>query len=313
MLKKFWKRWYKNMVNMVIFGSVAFDSIKTPFGSVEKTLGGSGTFASLAASFFAKPGIVSAVGKDFPKENEEFLKSKGIDLLGLRRMQGKTFHWKGEYGLDINLAKTIKTEMNVLADYKPELPDEYKNAEFLLLGNNDPEAQLDILKQMKKRPKLVVADTMNFYIEKKREKVLEVVREADICLMNDAEARMLFKTPNLVKASKEILKLNSELSIIKKGEHGALLSTAQGCFVAPAYPIENLIDPTGCGDCFAGAMVGFLAKEGMVNEDLMRKAIIYGSTIASFNAEGMGLERLKKLSPEEIDKRFEEFREISRF
>ena len=301
------------MVDLVVFGSVAFDSIKTPFGSVEKTLGGSGAYASVAASFFSKPGIVSAVGSDFPTEEMGFFKSKGIDLKGLELKQGKTFHWSGEYGLDINAAKTIKTEFNALADFKPQLPAEYRKADFLLLGNNDPEMQLDVLRRMSKKPKLVIADTMNIYIEKQRDKVLQVVKEADICLLNDSEARLLFNTPSLVAASKEILKLNSELSIIKKGEHGALLSTAKGCFVAPGYPLENLVDPTGCGDCFAGALMGFLAKEGRVSEDLMRKAIIYGSVVASLNAEGMGLEKLRATTLDDLNKRFNEFKEIVRF
>jgi len=301
------------MVDLIVFGSVAFDSIKTPFGEAERILGGSGTYASIAASFFCNPGVVSAVGSDFPGEEMDFLKKKGVDLAGLDLKPGKTFHWKGEYGLDINVAKTLQTDFNVLKDYKPELPASYKKAGFLLLGNNDPETQLDVLKQMEKRPKLVVADTMNIYIDTKKDKVLEVVKEADICLMNDSEARMLFNTPNLVKAAKEILKLDSNLAIIKKGEHGAILSTAKGSFVAPAFPLENIVDPTGCGDCFAGAMIGFLAKQGKIEEDIMRQAIIYGSVVASFNAEGMGTKRLRSLAMKDIDKRFNEFKEIVRF
>jgi ribokinase len=300
------------MVECVIVGTVAFDSIKTPFGSAEKVLGGSATYASLAASFFAKPGIVSVVGKDFPKEHFDFFEKKGIDTKGIAENEGKTFAWSGEYGLDINIAKTLKTELNVLSQFDPKLPEEYRKAEFLFLGNIDPELQLKVLEQMNKT-KLVVADTMNYWIEKKREKVLEIVKKTDICLMNDAEARQLFNTPNLIQAAKEILKLDSDLAIIKKGEHGALLCTENGSFVAPAYPLANVIDPTGCGDSFAGALIGFLAKQGKVNEGLMRKAIIYGSTVASFNAEGMGTERMKTLSRNEINKRFEEFKEIMRF
>lgn len=301
------------MPDPVIFGSVAFDSIKTPFGEAERTLGGSGTYSGIAASFFSKPGIVSAVGSDFPTEAMGFLKSRGIDLEGLEIKPGKTFFWKGEYGLDINFAKTVETQFNVLEGFKPEMPERYRKAGFLLLANNDPETQLELLRQMEKRPKLVIADTMNYYIEKSREKVLEVVKEADICLMNDTEARQLFNTPSLVKAAKEILKLESDLAIIKKGEHGALLTTAKGSFVAPAYPLENVVDPTGCGDCFAGAMIGFLAKQGKVDEEAMRKALIYGSTVASFNAEGMGTERLKSLKMADIEKRFQEFREMVKF
>jgi len=300
------------MPNLVIVGTVAFDSVKTPFGSAERTLGGSAVYAGVAASFFSKPGIVSIVGTDFPEESMAFLKSRGIDTAGIKREVGETFFWKGEYGLDINVAKTLETDLNVLEKFRPELPKEYRSAEFVFLGNIDPELQLKVLGQVKK-PKLVIADTMNYWIESKPDKVLEIVKKADICLMNDAEARQLFKTSNLVAASKEILKLDSDLAIIKKGEHGALLSTSRGSFVAPAYPLENVVDPTGCGDSFAGAMIGFLAREGGLDEDLMRKALIYGSTVASFNAEGMGLERLKSLTMEEINQRFEEFREIVRF
>ncbi len=300
------------MVKCVVVGTVAFDSIKTPFGSVEKTLGGSATYASIAASLFSKPGIVSVVGKDFPEEGMKLLQGKGIDTKGIEKAEGKTFSWKGKYGLDINVAKTLQTDLNVLLKFQPKLQGEYKKAEFLLLGNIDPELQLKALEQMKKT-KLAIADTMNYWIENKREKVLEVVEKADICLMNDAEARQLFKTPNLVEAAKEILKRNSDLAIIKKGEHGSLLCTELGCFVAPAYPLENVVDPTGCGDSFAGALIGFLAREGKVNEDLMRKAIIYGSVVASFNAEGMALERLKELGTDDINKRFNEFKEIVRF
>ena len=300
------------MPDLVVVGTVAFDSIKTPFGSAERTLGGSAAYASTAASFFAKPGIVSVVGKDFPDENIEFFKGKGIDTAGIKTLEGKTFSWKGEYGLDINVAKTLQTDLNVLQRFDPQLPEEYKKAEFLFLGNIDPELQLRVLGQMEKT-KLVIADTMNYWIDSKREKVLEIVRKADICLMNDAEARQLFNTPNLVKAAKKILELDSDLAIIKKGEHGALLCTKLGAFVAPAYPLENVVDPTGCGDSFAGAMIGFLAREGRVDEQLMRKAIIYGSAVASFNAEGMGLEGLKGLSKEDIEKRFAEFKEIVSF
>jgi len=301
------------MPKVVVFGSVAFDSIKTPFGSAEKILGGSATYASVAASFFSKPGIVSIVGSDFPEEEMDFLKQKGIDLQGLEIAQGKTFFWKGEYGFDINSAKTIQVDMNVLGNFKPQMPEEYRKADFLLLGASNPATQLDLIKQMEKKPKLVIADTRDYYIERQKEEVLKVVKESDICLMNDSEARMLFNTPNLMQAAKEILKLDSDLAIIKKGEHGALLCTEKGAFAAPAYPLENVVDPTGCGDCFAGALIGFLAKEGKVDEDTMRKAIMYGSTVASFNAEGMGLERLRTLKMQEIEKRFNGFKEIVRF
>lgn len=300
------------MVEVVVVGTLAFDSIKTPFGSAERTLGGSATYASIAASFFAKPGIVSVVGNDFLDKDLKLLEEKGVDTKGVHKEKGKTFSWKGEYGLDINIAKTLETKLNVLETFNPKIPEEYKDAEFLFLGNIDPELQLKVLEQMK-NTKLVIADTMNYWIESKKDKVLEIVKKADICLMNDSEARQLFNTANLITAAKEILKLDSSLAIIKKGEHGALLTTEKGSFVAPAYPLNSVVDPTGCGDSFAGAMIGFLAQQGNVNEKLMRRAIIYGSTVASFNAEGMGLERLQNLSMDEINKRFEEFKEIVRF
>jgi ribokinase len=301
------------MPEVVIVGTVAFDSIRTPFGSAENALGGSASYAGVAASFFAKPGIVSVVGADFPEKDMLFFKKKGIDTAGIEKRQGKTFRWKGEYGLDINTAKTLETDLNVLAEFDPVLPEAYRSAKFLFLGNIDPEIQLKVLGQMKSRPRLVVADTMNYWIETKREKVLEIVKKADVCLMNDAEARELFKTPNLIQAAKKILELDSELAIIKKGEHGALLCTKEKCFVAPAYPLENVIDPTGCGDSFAGALIGVLAKSRDLGERAFRKAIVYGSTVASFNAEGMGLQRMQSLRKSEIEKRFGEFREIMRF
>ncbi len=300
------------MVDVVIAGSVAFDSIKTPFGHSEKTLGGSAVYASLAASFFSRPGMVSVVGKDFGKEHVDFLYEKGVDTDGLEQKDGKTFSWKGEYGLDINVAKTLEVDTKIWDSFKPSVPNEYKEAEFLFLGNIDPELQLHVLNQMKKT-KLVIADTMNHWIENKKDKVLEIVKKADVCLMNDAEARQLFNTPNLVQAAQKMLEMESDLAIIKKGEHGALLTTKKGSFVAPAYPLASIVDPTGCGDSFAGAMIGFLAKQGNVDEDAMRKAIIYGSTVASFNAEGLGLERLKKLEKTEIEQRFNEFKEMVRF
>jgi len=301
------------MPEVVIVGTVAFDSIRTPFGSAENALGGSASYAGVAASFFAKTGIVSVVGDDFPEKDMLFFKKKGIDTAGIEKKPGKTFRWKGEYGLDINTAKTIETDLNVLAEFDPVLPESYRGAKFLFLGNIDPEIQLKVLGQMKSRPRLVIADTMNYWIETKREKVLEIVRKADVCLMNDAEARLLFRTPNLMQAARKILELDSELAIIKKGEHGALLCTKEKCFAAPAYPLENVIDPTGCGDSFAGALIGVLAKSGNLGERAFRKAIVYGSTVASFNAEGMGLQRMQSLTRSEIDKRFAEFREIVRF
>jgi sugar/nucleoside kinase (ribokinase family) len=300
-------------VEVVIVGSIGLDTIETPFGKAENVLGGSAAYASFASSFFAKTGIVSIIGKDFPQKNLDFFEEHGIGIEGIEKSAKDTFHWEGKYGFDVNVAQTIKTELNSLADFNPQLPESYRNADFLFLGNFDPEKQLQVLSQMKKRPKLVVSDTMNFYISSKPEKVLEVVKTADIALMNDAEARQLFKTPNLVKAAKKILELDSEFAIIKKGEHGCLLFSKKTHFAAPGYPLENIIDPTGCGDSFAGALTGFLAKTKKLNEKNFRKAIITASTIASFNAEDFSLNRMSRLKKSEIKNRITEFKKITKF
>ncbi|MBI4053174.1 MAG: sugar kinase [Candidatus Diapherotrites archaeon] len=300
-------------VDVVIVGSVALDSVKTPFGKVERALGGSATYASVAAGYFCRPGIVGVVGKDFPKQHTDFLEKRGIDLQGLSHAQGKTFFWEGEYGFDLNQAVTKKTEVNVFENFRPELPEAYRKADYLFLGNIHPELQLDVLKQMDRRPKLVLADTMNMYISSQRAKVLEVVKEVDICLMNDSEARMLFNTPNLIKAAREILKLDSDIAIIKKGEHGSIMVSENDFFAMPAYPLENVIDPTGAGDCFAGALIGYLAKSKDLGEKNFRKAIVYASTVASFNAEGFSLDNLKKTGISDIEERVKSFREIVRF
>ncbi len=301
------------MADVVIVGSVALDSIRTPFGEAKNVLGGSATYAGYACSFFAKPAVVAVVGKDFPKEHISLLKEREIDLEGLEIKEGKTFRWEGYYEFDLNQAHTIKTELNVLENFDPTLPEKYKDAEFLFLGNIDPTLQLNVLNQMNKKPKLVVADTMNYWIETKREKVLQLIKEVDIGLMNDSEARMLFDTTNLVSAAREILRLDSKIAIIKKGEHGSILFTDSSHFSAPGYPLENVKDPTGAGDCFAGAMIGYLAKTNDLSEANFRKAIIYASALASLNAEDFSLNNLKRISIEDIEGRYGEFKEIVKF
>jgi len=299
------------MADPVIIGTVALDSLETPFGKVKDVLGGSATYASIAASFFSKPGILSIIGKDFPKEHIEFLNKRGIDTDGII-VGNKTFRWQGFYEFDMNEAKTIRTELNSLESYKVKVPDHYKNAKYVFLANIDPELQLDVVKAMKK-PELVVMDTMNFWIEHKREQLLKAIDKADILVLNDAEARQLFNTPNLVKVANKALKLHTKAVIIKKGEHGALLFTDDKHFSAPGYPLENIKDPTGCGDSFGGALTGYLAKTRDLSEKNIRKAIVYGSVIASFNAEDFSIERLKKINHDDIEKRFKEFREIREF
>jgi len=302
------------MPKVVIIGSLALDDVKTPFGEVENALGGSATFASIACSLFSEAGIVGVVGEDFPKEHLELFKSKGIDVSGIEIQEGeKTFHWKGEYGLDLNNAITKQTDLNVLETFDPKLPEEYAEADFLFLGNIDPELQLKVLSQMKKRPGLVVADTMNLWIETKKEKVLEVVKKVDLALMNDAEARQLFNTSNLVKAAQEILKLDSKIAVIKKGEHGCIMFSGEKHFSCPGYPLQDVKDPTGSGDSFGGSLIGYLAKTNDFSEENMRKALVYASSVASFNAEGFSVEKLKKLTMHDVESRYKEFEEFVKF
>ena len=301
------------MASLVIVGSVALDTVKTPFGQVKDALGGAATYSSYAASFFSKPGIVGVVGSDFPEKHLRLLQKQGVDTSGVAvGKSGKTFRWEGYYEYDMNEAKTVKTELGVFASFKPQLPASYKDAEYVFLANIDPELQLDVLQQVRK-PKLVLLDTMNYWINNKKRQLLEVVKKADILLLNDSEARQLFETPNLVKAAASALKLGPKFVIIKKGEHGALLFSDGSHFSAPGYPLEAIRDPTGCGDSFAGALIGYLAGKKSSDEKKLRKAIIYGSVVASFNAEDFSLERMKRLTKGDIEKRYKEFERIREF
>ncbi len=299
------------MSDILIIGTVALDTIETPFGRVEKALGGSATYASFAASFFSKPALLSIVGNDFPKEYFELMKKRNIDLNGLK-ISGKTFHWEGFYEYDMNEAKTRKTELNSLEHFNVEMPKKYKNINYVFLANIDPELQLETLRQINK-PDFVVMDTMNFWINNKKESLIKVIKKVDVLLLNDGEARQLFNTANLVRAANEALSLGPKAVIIKKGEHGALLFTKNKHFNAPGYPLENIKDPTGCGDSFGGAFIGYLAKTKDSSERNLRKAIVYGSVVASHNAEDFGLNRLKHLTLDDIEKRYKEFQDIREF
>ena len=299
------------MSNVLVIGTVALDTIETPFGRVERALGGSATYASLAASFFSKPAIMSIIGKDFPNEYIDLLKNKNIDLEGLQ-MDDKTFHWEGFYEYDMNEAKTRKTELNSLINFKAKVPQRYKDIKYVFLANIDPDQQLATLKQLD-NPKFVVLDTMNFWIGNKEDVLLEVIKNVDVLLLNDGEARQLFNTVSLVKAANDALRLGPKGIIIKKGEHGALLFTKNKHFSAPGYPLENVKDPTGCGDCFGGGFIGYLAKTDNLSESNFRKAIIYGSVIASHNAEDFGANRLNTLTMNDINRRYKEFQEIREF
>ncbi len=301
------------MPNLVIVGSVALDTVKTPFGQVKDALGGAATYASYAASFFAKPAMVGVVGKDFPQHHLQLLQQKGIDAEGVEiDGNGKTFRWEGFYEYDMNEAKTVKTELGVFASFRPKLPESYKGAEYVFLANINPELQMSVLQQVN-NPRLVLLDTMNFWIQSKRQQLIEAIRRSDVLLLNDGEARQLFETTNLAKAAAAALKLGPKYIIIKKGEHGALLFSDGSHFSAPGYPLENIRDPTGCGDSFAGALIGYLSKLGDVHEPDIRRAIIYGSVIASFNAEDFSLERMKRLTNPEIEARYKEFERMREF
>ncbi|MFH0832427.1 MAG: PfkB family carbohydrate kinase [Candidatus Aenigmatarchaeota archaeon] len=296
------------MVDLVIVGSIALDEIKTPFGHVKDVPGGSATHASLAASFFTTPGIVGIAGEDF--QHFDIFHSSNICTKGLRIANGRTFRWSGYYEYDMNQAHTLETQLNVFKDFNPELPNDYKNARYLFLANIDPELQLSVLEQMKKP--ITVIDTMNYWIEKKREQLLDVIKKSNILLLNDAEARELFKTTNLIAAGKKILNLGLDAVVIKKGEHGALLFTDNELFPLPGYPLENVRDPTGAGDSFAGAFTGYLSKNGL-NEENVRKAVVYGSAVASFNVEDFSFYNLKKITLQDIELRYNEFKNLIRF
>ena len=299
------------MTDPVILGTVALDSLETPFGKVQNALGGSACYASIAASFFSKPGILSIIGKDFPDKHIKLLNKMGINTSGII-LGEKTFRWQGVYEFDMNEAKTLRTELNALESYKVNVPEDYKNAKYVFLANIDPELQLAAVNKIKK-PELVVMDTMNFWIEHKKKQLLETIDKADVLILNDAEARQLFNTPNLVKAANAALKLHTKAVIIKKGEHGALLFTDNKHFNAPGYPLENIKDPTGCGDCFGGAFTGYLTKTRDLSEANLRKAVIHGSIIASYNAEDFSIEKLRTIKYEDIEKRYNEFKSISKF
>jgi len=300
-----------SMADTLILGTVALDNIETPFGKVKDAMGGSASYASIAASFFSKPGIISIVGVDYPTEHLDFLKSRGIDITHIKK-QGKTFKWDGFYEFDMNEAKTRNTELGSLPDFKVEIPNDYKDIKCIFLANIDPELQLSALSQLN-NPEFVVLDTMNFWIESKRDQVLEVIKKTSILVLNDGEARQLFKTTNLITAANKALKLGPKSVIIKKGEHGALMFMDNKHFNAPGYPLENVKDPTGAGDCFGGGLVGYLAKTKDFSEPNIRKAIVYGSSIASHNAEDFSINRLKTLTMEEIEKRFQEMKDIREF
>ena len=299
-------------MSIVIVGSTALDSIKTPKKENPRLLGGSASYASIAASFFAPVKMVGVVGDDFPRKYISLYKKHGIDIEGLQIKPGKTFHWSGEYEVNMNNRRTISTELGVFADFNPVLPESYRNSEYVLLANIAPSLQLHVLEQVKK-PKFIAADTMDLWLNIALDDLLKLLKKVDLFVLNDSEAKLLTKDDNVISAICKIHKLGPKNVIVKKGEHGAILSMSGELFVAPAYPLMKVVDPTGAGDTFLGGLIGYLAS---VNGDIkanLRKAVVYGSVVASFCCEGFGVSRLSKVSREEIEQRFQEYRKITGF
>jgi sugar/nucleoside kinase (ribokinase family) len=301
-------------VSVLVVGSVALDTIETPFGSVKDAVGGSATYISAAASYFVSPiRVVGVVGGDFPKAGIGFLESRNVDLDGLEVVQdGKTFRWSGRYHYDLNERDTLATDLNVFEKFDPKVPEKYRKSKVVCLGNIDPVLQRKVLDQVD-NPRIVMCDTMNYWIDRKNAELRETLKSITILFLNDSEARLLSHEPNLIKAGRVIRQMGPSVVIIKKGEHGALLLTEQMVFSAPAYPMENIFDPTGAGDSFLGGFVGWIARTDDTSEENLKRAVIYGSTLASFCVEKFGVEGLSELTYLMIQDRFRQFRELSRF
>ena len=303
------------MGKLLIVGSLAFDAIESPFGKTDKILGGAATFIGLAASKFdVNAAIVSIVGDDFPQEYLNLLTDRDIDLTGVEIVKGgKTFFWSGKYHNDMNTRDTLVTELNTLADFNPIVPENYKDASVVMLGNLHPSVQLGVINQMEKRPKLIILDTMNFWMDNALDELLEVIKEIDVITINDEEARQLTGEYSLVKAAEKIHTMGPKYVVIKKGEHGALLFHNQHIFFAPALPLEEVFDPTGAGDTFAGGFAGYLAATENISFENMKNAVIYGSNLASFSVEKFGTERMQALNKKEVDNRLHQFKALTQF
>ena len=301
-------------MSVLVVGSIALDTIETPFGRADDALGGSATYIAAAASYLYAPiRVVGVVGGDFPRKSMEFLESRAIDLEGLQLVEsGKTFRWGGKYHYDLNVRDTLFTELNVFEAFNPVVPTPYRRSRYVCLGNIDPVLQRRVIEQVENRA-LVVGDTMNFWIDRKNKELKETLKAVNVFIINDAEARLISHEPNLIRAAKIIIELGPQVVIIKKGEHGALLVTQKCIFAAPAYPLEDIHDPTGAGDAFAGGFIGWIAKTDDLSEENLKRAVIYGSTLASFCVEKFGVEGLRDLSYLQIQDRYREFRELSRF
>lgn len=302
-------------MSLIVVGSMAFDAIETPFGKIDRIVGGSATYVAYTASNFVKPiQQVSIIGEDFPQEVLDELGSRGVDFAGVEKVKGKkSFFWSGKYHLDMNTRDTLVTDLNVLADFDPVIPESYQGTEFLMLGNLDPAVQIKVIDQLRTRPKFIVMDTMNFWMEIAMPNLQKVLKKVDALMVNDSEARQLTGEYSLVKAAKAIMKMGPRYLIIKKGEHGALLFHQNQVFFAPALPLEEVFDPTGAGDTFAGGFIGHLARTKDISFDNMKTAIIVGSAMASFCVEKFGPERLKTLTKVDIDARIRQFVDLVNF
>ena len=299
-------------MSILVVGSVAFDTVETPFGRAERVLGGSASFFAVAASFFVPVNLVGVVGTDFGEKQLAAFAGRNIDLEGLERTEGQTFHWQGKYSYDLNSRDTIRTDLNVFEFFKPRIPAAYRSSEVVFLGNIDPVLQREVLDQVRK-PRIVACDTMNFWISRKAKELRETLAKVDVLLVNDAEARELSGEWNVVKAARAIRAMGPHTLVIKKGEHGVLMFSDEGSFAAPAFPLEEVFDPTGAGDTFAGGFLGYLAGAVGPPDQELRRAIIMGSTLASFCVEAFSLDRLLTLTRKEIDARFRQFLELTRF
>lgn len=303
------------MNKLLIVGTVAFDAIETPFGKTDKILGGAATYIGLASSFFkVDAGIVSVVGDDFPKEYLDLLENKGVNVEGVEVVKGgKTFFWSGKYHNDLNSRDTLATELNVLADFNPIVPEKYKNSDVVLLGNLHPLVQTAVLNQLTEKPKLIVLDTMNFWMDNSWNELLDVIKRVDVITINDEEARQLSGEYSLVKAAAKIHTMGPKYVVIKKGEHGALLFHNKDVFFAPALPLKEVFDPTGAGDTFAGGFAGYITQSENISFDNMKNAVIYGSNLASFCVEKFGTKRMEELTRDEMIKRLQQFKNITQF
>ncbi len=298
-------------MSILVVGSVALDTIKTPTGRGREILGGSGVYFSISASFFSPVNLVAVVGNDFPSKHISLLKSKNIDLNGLEKQEGKTFRWTGEYGWDFGDPKTLSTCLNVFAKFNPKIPPEYKKSKYLFLANIDPQLQERVLAQL--NPKLVACDTMNFWIENKRKYLLKLLKKVDIFLLNESEARLLTQESNIVNAAVALMGLGPKIVIIKKGQHGSLLFSGKYVFSIPAFLLESVVDPTGAGDTFAGGVIGYLAQCDKINQLNLKRAVAHGAVMATFAVEDFSVKRLASIERVDIKKRFKEFQKLSCF